>query len=278
MENGGDPCYIPVHLLGMMRSALDQPCSSFIFSFVPQPSASCRHSRVNAPGVGEALVMRKIIFVDRIKQNVGLDLFEELSDFEMLTAYSNADALRIHRKEKAALIITELYGSGMSAQQFCAQIRDDEERRGVSIIVCCRDNEIELQEAAQCRANAVLTLPLRGSVLRQKVYEFLNIRARGSFHAQFSARTSGSPRMAIDCRTENISVTGMLISADAELRRGELLQYSIDLASSRPFEMQAEVVRNERGRYGVRFSRLDPAARRAIEVLVSRNPCPQRTL
>ena len=87
--------------------------------------------------------MKKIIFIDRVKQHVGLDFFEEMSDVEMLTAYSNTDALRIHRKEKAALIITELYGSGMSAQQFCAQIRDDEELRDVSIIVCCRDNEIE---------------------------------------------------------------------------------------------------------------------------------------
>jgi DNA-binding response OmpR family regulator len=216
--------------------------------------------------------MKKIIFTDRVKLNVGLDFFEELSDLEVLTAYSNADALRLHRKEKAALIITELYGSGMSAQQFCARIRDDGELRDVSIIVCCRDNEIELGDAAQCRANAVLTLPLRGAVLRRKVNELLSIPARGSFHAQFSARTSGATRMSIDCQTENISVTGMLIKADAELLQGDLLQYSLDLAPARSFAMQAEIVRNDRGRYGVRFSRIDPAAQRAIEILVSQNP------
>jgi CheY-like chemotaxis protein len=215
--------------------------------------------------------MKKILFIDSIKQKVRLDFFEELSDFEVLTAYSNADALRIHRKEKAALIITELYGSGMSAQQFCAQIRDDEELRDVSIIVYCRDNEVELMEARQCRANAVLTLPVHGIVLRQKIHQFLSIPTRGRFHAQFSARTSTAPSMAIDCRIENISVTGMLIKADAELRRGDVLQYSLDLAPARSFAVQAEVVRNDRGLYGVRFSRIDPAARRAIEALVSRN-------
>jgi DNA-binding response OmpR family regulator len=215
--------------------------------------------------------MKKVIFIDRVKQNVSFDFFEELSEFEVLTAYSNADALRIHRKEKAALIITELYGTGMSARQFCAQIRDDGQLQDVSIIMCCRDNEIERQEAAQCRANAVLTFPLRGSVLRQKVSELLNISVRGSFHAQFSATTSGAPRMAIDCRTENISVTGMLIKADAELRRGDVLRYSLDLAPARSFPIQAEVVRNDRGLYGVRFARIDPVARRAIEALVSRN-------
>jgi DNA-binding response OmpR family regulator len=216
--------------------------------------------------------MKTIIFTDRVKQNVGIDFFEELSDLEVLTAYSNADALKIHRKEKAALIITELYGSGMSARQFCAQIRDDGELRDVSIIVCSRDNEIELGEAAQCRATAVLMLPLRGSVLRWKVNELLRIPARSSFHTQFSARTSRTMRMSIDCRTENISVTGMLIKADAELQRGDLLHYSLDLAPAGPLPMEAEIVRNDRGRYGVRFSCIDPAAQRAIEALVSQNP------
>jgi CheY-like chemotaxis protein len=181
--------------------------------------------------------MKKIIFTDRVKHNVSLDFFEELSDLEVLTAYSNADALKIHGKEKAALIITELFGSGMSARQFCAQIRDDGELRDVSITVCCRDNEIELDEAAQCRA-----------------------------------QTSGATRRSIDCLTENISMTGMPIKADAELRRGDVLQYSLDLAPARLFSMQAEIVRNDGGRYGVRFSRIDPVARRAIETLVSQNP------
>ena len=109
-------------------------------------------------------------------------------------------------------------------------------------------------------------------MLRKYVNEFLSIPTRGRFHTQFSARTNGASRMAFDCRTENISVTGMLIKADAELRRGDQLQYSLDLASSRPFAVQAEVVRNERDRYGVRFSHIDPAARRAIEALVSQSP------
>ena len=215
--------------------------------------------------------MKKIVIIDHIKQNIGLDFFEEFSDVEMFTAYSNADILRIHRKEKAAVIITELYGAGMNAQQFCDQIRNDRELRDVSIVLCCRDNEIERKEAVRCRTNAVLPLPLHGPALQQLVHEFLSIPARGRYHAQFRALAGGNPRTTIDCSTENISVTGMLIKADAELRRGDLLQYSLDLASASPYPIQAEVVRNDRGRYGVRFSRIDPAALRAIEVLVSRN-------
>lgn len=117
----------------------------------------------------------------------------------------------------------------------------------------------------------MLTLPLSRVELRRKVHELLNIPARGRYHIQFRARTAGAAPMAIDCRTENISVTGMLIRAEAELRRGDQLQYLLDLAPAASFAMQAEVVRNDRDRYGVRFSHLHPAARRAIEVLVSRS-------
>jgi CheY-like chemotaxis protein len=216
--------------------------------------------------------MKKIIILDRVKQEIGREFFDGLSDIEMLTAYSNADALRIHRKEKAAVIITELYGSGMNARQFCDQIREDEDMRAVSIIICCRDNAIERREAGQCRANAVLAHPLSAAYLQEKVRHFLSVPSRSSFRAPFSARTSRSPRESFDCRTENISVTGMLIEADSELNRGDLLHYSLDLAPARSFAMQAEVVRTERGRYGVRFFGLDPAARRAIEVLVGCNP------
>jgi len=232
------------------------------------------HPGIILPGE-EAHAMKKILFVDRIKQNLDHGFFEQLEDLEVLTAYSNADALRIHGREKAALIITELFGSGMSAGQFCSQIRSDEGLQDVSIILCCRDNEIELAEAAQCRANAVLTLPLRGSVLLRKVRELLTIPARGVYDGQFSARTTGAPRAAIDCRIENISVTGMLIRADAELRRGDLLLYSLALAPAKSYPMQAEVVRNDGGRYGVRFSRIDPAALRAIEALVGRSAPPR---
>ena len=226
--------------------------------------------------------VKKIIMTDRVRQGMDHDFFEELSDVEFLTAYSNADALRIHGREHAALIITELYGAGMNACQFCDILRAEPATRGVSVIVCCRDNEIELAEAARCKANAVLTLPLGRTTLRSKVHELLSISSRGRFHSSFSARRGGAaPRASIHCRTENISVTGMLIEADAELHRGETVQCSLALPPASTFVTRAEVVRIDRDqlhpdrrRYGVRFDDLVPAARRAIEAIVSQHPRP----
>jgi CheY-like chemotaxis protein len=227
--------------------------------------------------------MKKIILVDRVKQGIDAGFFEELADLEFLTAYSNEDALRIHRRERAAVIVTELYGSGMNARQLCDLLRQDADARSVSVIVCCRDNEIERAEAALCKANVVLTMPLGRAVIRRRVREFLDVSVRGSIQVPFSASRLGSSlRTPIDCRTRNISVTGMLIEADADLNRGETLQCSLSLPSAASFVTKAEVVRIAEARtprakacYGVRFAGLGPQARRAIELIVSgpAGPC-----
>lgn len=224
--------------------------------------------------------MKKIIFLDRVKQGIIPQFFDELSEHEIITAYSNEDALKVHKREKAALIVTELYGSGMNGVEFCSRLREDADLRGVSVIMFCRDNEVELEEAARCRANAVLTLPVQRALLREHILRLLSISFRGSYHVSFSAQRAGSRGATVDCRTENISVSGMLIAANAELLRGETLRYSLELPPHRSFLMQAEVVRadagtpSDRRRYGVRFSQLDPAARHAIEILVSREHRP----
>jgi CheY-like chemotaxis protein len=229
--------------------------------------------------------MKTIIIIDRVRQVLDADFFQEMSnaDVELITAYSNADVVNLHGRERASLIITELYGSGMNALQLCDVLRDDAELRGVSVIVFCRDNEIERNEATKCRANAVLTLPPRRFVFRRKATELLNISTRGRFQASFSARpSSGDIRSAITCRIENISVTGMLIEAEANLKPGETLQCSLAIPPTSAFSTEAQVIRIDRGnaqrglnRYGMRFSGFIPAGvRRAIENIVTAHPRP----
>ncbi len=224
--------------------------------------------------------MKKIIITDRISQFIDFELFPETADVEMLTAYSNEEAYDIHRKKKADLIITELFGSGMNAVQFCSLIREDRDMRRVSVIICCRDNEIELGESKRCRANAVMTVPIQPSLLRHKVQELLNISLRGNCPVRFSARCARhSLRDPFDCEIENISTTGMLIEASAELNRGDRINCALVLPPAAAFEMQLEVVRtvksktgSDRNQYGVRFSRVDQAAQRVIEKLVEKSP------
>lgn len=221
--------------------------------------------------------MKKIILTDRVRQSIDFGLFAEDADVEIHTAYSNEDALNLHRRKSANLILVELYGAGMNAVQFCSRIREAADLRSVSVIVCCRANDIELAEGRRCRANAVVTLPFEPMRLRQTVYRLLDIPRRGEYRARFSARSAGGPlRGPFDCEIGNISVTGMLIEAGAELNPGDRINCSLALPAA-SFDTQFEVVRAvkgdsaDRNRYGVRFYRLDPSARRAIEVLVEKS-------
>ena len=218
--------------------------------------------------------MKKIILTDHFKHQLDPAFYEYLEDFEVITAYTNENALQLHRSQKADLIITELYGSGMNGGQFCAQLREDEEMRGVSVIMYCRDNEVEIEESRRSKANAVLTLPVRRDRLQEKIQQLLTIPQRSPFRSDCSARRSGASD-AIGCRTENISVTGMLIEAQADLKKGEKLQCTLKLPSIPSFTALAEVIRINKEKtaagsslYGLRFSRLDPPARRAIELIV----------
>ena len=218
--------------------------------------------------------MKKIIITDRIRQQVGFDVYPDSDDIQAFTAYSNEGVLNLHRKNKVDLIISELYGAGMSALQLCSVIREDPQLRNVSVIICCRDNEIELHQSGLCRANAVLTLPLRSSLLHRTVQQLLAIPVRAFYRIPFSARGARpSARSSFECELENISVTGMLILAKAELNQGDRINCSLTLPQVGSFEAQAEVVRNVRtaadwSQYGLQFSRLEPQVRRAIEAIV----------
>lgn len=219
--------------------------------------------------------MKKIIISDHIRQYLDFELFPETTEGEIYTAFSNEDALNLHRKKKADLIITELFGAGMNAVQFCSVIRETPELRRVSVVVYCRDNDVELKESRRCRANAVITLPIERGLLRHTVQQLLAISSRADYRVRFSARCARhSLRNPFECEAENISATGMLIQAGTELSRGDRINFSLTLPAASSFEIQAEVVRtvksaNERNRYGLRFSRLDPSAQKTIETIVN---------
>ena len=218
--------------------------------------------------------MKKIIVADRIWKGVGFEVCPSSEDIQVFNASSNEDVLDHHRENKANLIITELNGNGMSAIQLCSIIRETPELKDVSVIACRRENDSELSQCKKCRANLVLTLPLRPGVLRCAVQQLLMIPARVLSHIPFYARCSKlCSRGSFLCESENLSISGMLIKSKADLNPGSRISFTLKLPYAGSYETQADVVRtvktpgNQR-RYGIRFSRLEPSARYAIKMLI----------
>ena len=218
--------------------------------------------------------MKKIIIVDRIRQLFDVELYPEGGEVETLTVSSNEDALNMYRKQKADLIITELHGSGLTGFELCSIIREEPALRRVSTIVFCEDSQAAIKEGVSCRANAVLMLPVNPALLRKTVQQLLSVPGRTHYRHSFiahCARLSG--RSFIECQVENISVTGMLIEANAVLKKGDRILCSLTLPPALSIETQAEVIRTaktttDHNLYGLRFSSLAPSARRAIETLL----------
>jgi CheY-like chemotaxis protein len=221
--------------------------------------------------------VKKVIIIDRLKQRFDSDSFDVFADVELLTAYTHGQALQMHHNQRADLVITELHIPGIDAAEFCEQLREADPTRGVPVIVYCRDNEVEREESARCRAAAVLTLPVARTLLRVTMRRLLSVQPRREYHGLFVAsRPYGVSRTGINCRMENISITGMLFAAHADLRTGEKIDCTLTIPEERPFVLRAEVVRSGpvktpagAARYGVRFFRLSPTARQAIERLVT---------
>jgi len=218
--------------------------------------------------------MKRIVVLDKIWQHVGLELDRESGNVEIVTACTNEEILNSHRKEKADLIITELHGPGMKAVQLCSAIREDRDLRNVSMIICCGQDEIELAESRQCRANAVMPLPVDPRLLHRAIQDLTNIPIRVNYRVPIVAFcTRPSVRSPFESAVENISATGMLIEAKAALKLGDMITYALDLSSTIQLQMQAEVIRmvkasSERILYGLRFLQVDPPDRHMIETIV----------
>ena len=223
--------------------------------------------------------MKKIL----VTKNVISILEKEKSLFDregikLFSAATTDDVLSIHRAEKVDIIIAELHAPGMKSEELCSTIRSDKVLSKVSMIILCPDNAADIEKSAQCRANAVLTLPTDPAQLLEKVQQLLEISWRESYRVLVSVSVSGTSKdKSFFCRSGNISVTGMLIETEKVFEKGDQLSCSFFLPDSAQIKATGEIVRvmklaagSKTCQYGIRFSALPAESKSAIEVFVER--------
>lgn len=196
------------------------------------------------------------------------------SDLIVLTASSADEALKLHRTEKADMVIIDLQIPGMSPEAFCAAIRRDESTRGTSILIACRNVAAEIDRAMHCKANDYITKPIHVDVLIQKAGQLLNVSQRKSCRVLLKISVDGKTTDApFFCTSQNISATGMLIKTDKLLEKKEHITCTFYLPGSQHIIVEAVVVRalqdaDGSWQYGIHFSNLSPADRSAIEIFI----------
>ena len=223
--------------------------------------------------------MKKIILAEPLKsilEKEGSVL--QRADVQLFTAATNDELLALHRAEKANLIITQLDMPGISSEQLCSRIRKDGALRQVSLIICCSDSAADHERVSRCNPNAALTCPIDTAQLMAKIQQLLDIPWRGAYRVLVRVNGEGqSKEKAFFCRSENISVKGLLLETERILEKDDRVTCSFCLPDSKQLIAHGEVVRvlkptaqSPLNRYGIKFSQLAPEVRSAIESFVER--------
>jgi CheY-like chemotaxis protein len=194
------------------------------------------------------------------------------TDFTVFVAETNDEVLNIHRKERVNLIITDLDMPGMSSEQLCSAIREDEKLRTVSMLMVCENTPEAIERSRQCRANAVLLHPVHPLVLEIKAQQLLDVAARETVRVLLSANVDGQPGGEVFyCRSRNISATGMLIETDHPLPEGARLTCLFYLPDAKKIQTACKVIRSiepapgdEDRLYGIMFTDITPETKRLL--------------
>ncbi len=223
--------------------------------------------------------MKKILVAGPLRSSLEKEKnFLNRADVKTLFASTNDEMLSVHSAEKVNLIITQTEMAGMPTDQLFAEIRKNDDLRKVSLIVVCSSRPGDRERAQQCNPNVIFPVPLNTGELLEKVQHLLDIPWRESYRVLLSVNIEGNSRdKAFFCRSENISTTGLLLETDKSLKEGDRLICSFFLPESKQITATGEVVRamiqpdkTNAKKYGVRFDKLLPDAKSAIEVFVTK--------
>lgn len=223
--------------------------------------------------------MKKILIAEALKSYIEKEKsFLKREDIIIYRAAATDDIFKIHRAEKVNLIISQIDMPGMSAEQLCAQIRNDEALRQVSLLMISPDTSSDRERASRCKPNAIMVLPINTAQLLEKVQLLLDIPWRGSYRVLLSVAIEGDDKgNAFFCSSENISSSGLLIKTDRVISKNDRVTCKFFLPNSEQIVVRGEVVRivkrdagTKVNQYGIRFLEIDHKAQTSIASFVQK--------
>jgi len=217
--------------------------------------------------------MKKIIIARSIMHAIGgNDTIFGRGTIATYTVRTSEEILNVQGVRKADLIITESTLPLMGGAKLCAEIRKNDGLKNVSIIMACDGTEESMAQCREARANAVIKKPVDPIQLFSKVSELIMIPQRKELRIPFRAMVkSGGEQAPFSGTSHNISISGMLMETDRELKKGERFVSTIAVGY-REMAIECAVVRVAAvgGTYqcGVKFLNLDTKSLIIIEQLV----------
>ncbi len=223
--------------------------------------------------------MKKVLLARDLKKPIAeKSSFLERAGVVVFTAATNDDLLNVHKKEKVDLIVTKLDLPGMKSEELFRLIRESQDLREVSTILICKDTLAHRERVSQCNPNAFFTMPVKPVPLHMKMQQFLNVAPRKSYRAALAIGISGKfKNRPLSFRTENISASGMLISAEEPLAKGDGVYFSFFLSNGSHVTGYGEIARVDKVPgapgtflYGIKYTDVEPGVKALIEAAVKK--------
>jgi len=205
--------------------------------------------------------MKQVIIAENILQNVeNSDTLFKRGGLTVYPARSCEEILVLHRTHNVDLIISDFALPQMGGEKLCSLIRADTRLKDVSLLVVC--NAAAVTECRSAGANAVLSAPIDSIELFSRVSELLLISQRQDMRAFLHVSiVDERGRLSFLGVSHNISISGMLLETEKELKIGERLLCTFCISAR---EIAADVIVTRevqvaagKFRYGVKFLNLD---------------------
>jgi len=209
---------------------------------------------------------KKVLLVDS-KESMfhgKLDLLDR-EVLDVLSADSGDEAMDLHRKEKADVIVLGHDLPDMTPLDFCKQVRADEELKDVSIIAGLKNTaDMAVKRFSDAGANVCVKTPVDTEEFITALARLLSIPLRQAIRVMVKLKVEAKDGSDFTiASTVNLSSTGMLIECENELEWGDRVEASFYLPAEKGFNkmtVHSMVVRNEKGRfeglkgYGLEFT------------------------
>lgn len=224
---------------------------------------------------------KRLLLVDDAELFLELErTFLQRTGYQIYTARSGEEALRIAREIRPDLVLLDLNMPQMDGDEVCREIKDDPNLKDIHVVmVTARGREVDRVRCIEAGCDGYLTKPINRVELLARIRQALNERVRcvPRLPIAVDVRWRAADGREGTGHTLNLSAGGLFVICDPPLSKGS--PHTVEFALSgiaKPFRLEAEVVWNTIGLkqgaltpgFGLRFINLDPGVVLLLERFV----------
>lgn len=224
---------------------------------------------------------KRLLLVDDAELFLELErTFLQRTGYQIYTARSGVEALRIAREIRPDLILLDLNMPGMDGDEVCREIKNDPGLKDIHVVmVTARGREEDRARCIEAGCDGYLTKPINRVELLARIRQALNERVRSLPRVPISVNVRWRSAEGVEGRghTLNLSAGGLFVIGEPPLamRTRHTAEFALP-GIAEPFRLESEVVWNTIGLkqgaltpgFGIRFIDPDPGVVRGLERFV----------